>query len=109
MSKTMQEGSAIIKTIVLVVLALGVCGLVLDALNGFYILRNAQSVAMGVGGLFLAAILYGIGELGADRISSRDETSDPLCKRVFHLFCLLVFIGAFTAAAIFIFIKFSGG
>ena len=70
-----------------------VLGLILDGFNGFHIIRQAKSLAWGIGGLLLLSILYLIGEAGSEWISSKDNVSNPLYKRAFHLVLLLGFVG----------------
>jgi hypothetical protein len=61
--------------VVIAVSALLVGGLILDALNGFWILREAKSVSWGLGGIFLLSIFYLIGEVGSEWISSKDKVT----------------------------------
>ena len=78
-------------------------GFLIDAFNGFYIIRYSKSIFFGIGGLFLFAIFYLLGEAGAGWISSKDDVSHPLYKRVFHLFLLLLFTGGVITFLWFIF------
>jgi hypothetical protein len=47
-----------IKIVVGVVAALLVGGVVLDAMNGFYIIRSAKSFGWALGGILLLSIFY---------------------------------------------------
>jgi hypothetical protein len=78
-------------------------GLLIDAFNGFYILRYSKSIFFGIGGLFLLSIFYLLGEAEAGWIGSKDDVSHPLYKRVLHLFLLLLFTGAVITSFWFIF------
>ena len=88
---------------VTMVLVLILFGLMYDAFNGFYILRNAKSWPWGIGGLALFGLACLIGEAVATWLDSKDHTSHPLYKRVFHLFLLLCFVGVFMAGFGFVF------
>jgi hypothetical protein len=93
-----RKGNSKIRIVVIAVLTLLVLGLMIDALSGFYILRNSKSLFWGIGGPLLVSLFYLIGEAGSEWINSKDEVSHPLIKRVFHLFLLLCFVGGVGAA-----------
>jgi len=92
-----------IKIALIVIFAFISLGLLLDAFNGFYILRNAKSLLWSVVGLIVLAIFYFIGEAGSEWINSRDKVSHPLHKRAFHLLLLLCFAGGVMVACGFVF------
>jgi hypothetical protein len=90
--------------IALIVIFVFICfGLLLDAFNGFYILRNAKSLLWGVVGLIVLAIFYFIGEAGSEWINSKDNVSHPLQKRAFHLLLLLCFAASVMVVCGFVF------
>ena len=92
-----------IKIALIIIFAFILFGLLLDAFNGFYILRNAKSLLWGVAGLILLAIFYFIGEAGAEWINSKDNVSHPLQKRACHLLLLLCFAGSVMVVCGFLF------
>jgi len=98
-----KSGNSKIKIAAIAILALLIFGLMIDAFNGFYILRNTKSLVWGIGGLILLSLFYLIGEIGSEWINSKDDVSHPLHKRVFHLFVLLCFAGVVMAACWFVF------
>lgn len=91
------------KTIFVALLALLILGLIIDALNGFYMLRNAKTIFWGIGGVILFALFYTLVEGISGWISAKDDVSHPLIKRVFHLFVLLFFAGIAVAGSWFLF------
>lgn len=97
------KGKAIIRFSVILFLVLLALGFMIDAFNGFYILRTAKTVSWSAGGLLLVSLFYLLGEAGSEWISSKDDVSHPLHKRVFHLICLVLFAGAIIAACWIIF------
>ena len=100
-----KRGNSKIKIAAIAILALLIFGLMIDAFNGFYILRNAKSLVWGIGGLILLSLFYLVGEATSEWINSKDDVSHPLHKRVFHLFVLLCFAGVVMAACWFVFKK----
>jgi len=98
-----KSGNSIIRIAAIAILALLILGLMIDAFYGFYILRNAKSLAWGIGGLILLSLFYLIGEAGAEWINSKDKVSHPLHKRVFHLSVLLCIAGVVMVACWFVF------
>jgi len=93
------------KIAAIAILALLIFGLMIDAFNGFYILRNAKTLGWGIGGLILLSLFYLIGEAGAEWYHSKDNVSNPLHKRVFHLLALLCIVGVVMVAFWFVFKK----
>jgi hypothetical protein len=100
----MRRGLSL-KTLAIGIVGLLLVGLLLDAFNGFFILRNVKSATWGVGGLILFALIYLLGEAGAEWITSKDKVSHPLHKRVFHLSLLLGFASALGFTCWFVFKK----
>ena len=101
-----KSGNSKIKIAAIAILALLIFGLMIDAFNNFYILRNAKSLAWGIGGLILLSLFYLIGEAGSEWINSKDDVSHPLHKRVFNLSVLLCIAGVVMAACWFVFKQF---
>ena len=99
--------SSKVKVIIIGTVFLLFIGLLIDAFNGFYIIRYSKSIFFGIGGLFLFTIFYLLGEVGTGWIGSKDDVSHPLYKRVFHLFLLLLITGAVTTFFWFIFEHFN--
>ena len=91
------------KTIFVALLSLLILGLIIDALNGFYILSNAKTVFWGIGGIILFALFYLFVEGVYIRIRSKNNISHPSIKRVLHLFVLLFFAGIAIAGSWFLF------
>ena len=110
-----KRGNSKIKIAAIAILVLLIFGLMIDAFNGFYILRNAKSLVWGIGlrnakslvwgigGLILLSLFYLVGEATSEWINSKDDVSHPLHKRVFHLFVLLCFAGIVMGACWFVF------
>ena len=94
-----------IKILPIAILVILISGVMIDAFNGFFILRNARSLVWAIGGLFLIAVFYLIGEAGSEWINSIDDVSHPLLKRFFHLFILLCIAAVVAAACWVVFIK----
>lgn len=92
-----------IRIALILVIGLILFGLLLDAFEGFYILRNAKSWIWGIVGLIILSLFYGIGEAVAEWIGSKDDVSHPLYKRVLHLLMLLLFAGIVMVACGFMF------
>jgi amino acid transporter len=97
--------NSVIKIALIAIFALMIFGLVIDAFNGFYILRNAKSSGWGIVGLIVLAIFYFIGEACSDWISSKDTVTHPLYKRSLHLLLLLCFAAAVGIICWFVFKK----
>ena len=95
-----------IKILPIAVLMVLILGLLIDAFNGFFILRNARSLVWVIGGLFLFSIFYLIGEVFSVWVGSKDDVSHPMLKRLFHLFILLGIAGAVTVACWIVFTTF---
>lgn len=100
-----KKDNSKIKIAVVAVLVLLVLGLMIDAFSGFYILKNANSLGWGIGGLILLSLFYLVGEAGSGWINSKDDVSHPLYKRVFHLFVLICFAGVVIAVCWYVFKK----
>ena len=100
-----RSSSSKIKIVIVAILVFIIFGLIIDAFNGFYILKNAKSLLWGIVGLIVLAIFYFIGEAGSDWIDSKDNVSHPLYKRAFHLLMLLCFAGALFAVCFYLFKK----
>ena len=98
-------GTSKLKVAAIAILSLCIFGLIIDAFNGFYILRTAKSFFWGISGLILLSLFYLIGEASAEWINSKDDVSHPLLKRFFHLFILLCIAAVVTAACWVAFIK----
>lgn len=98
-----KSGSSKIKIAALAILALLLFGVIIDALSGFYILRNAKTLVWGAGGLILLSLFYLIGEASSEWINSKDDVSNPLHKRVFHLVILIFFAGVVMTACWYVF------
>jgi len=64
-------------------------GLLYDAFNGFYVLRNSKSIYGIIIGLIMTVLLVFVGEYLSERIDARDKVTDPLHKRALHLLILL--------------------
>jgi hypothetical protein len=99
----LKGGNSKIKIALIAIVAFILFGLLLDAFNGFYILRNAKSLAWGIAGLIVLSIFYLIGEAGSEWIGSKDSVSHPLYIRAFRLFLLLCFAGAIVVVGWFVF------
>jgi|SRR5467141_4022313 len=79
-----------------------------DLLSGLALSRTAMSL-ISWGGLMLAGGgIYLTGEAGAELIGQRDQTSDPLWKRLLHLIALLAFIGVLLALTVLLRRAFTG-
>ena len=73
--------------------------MVLDAVNGFPVSRNAKSPQGWLAGLLgLLAIAFVV-ETVITWVVSRDKVSDPFWLRVFHLGGLLAVLGLFMGVA----------
>jgi len=101
--KRHQSEESKFKIAMILITALLAVGVMLDGFNGFYIIRQAKSLAWGVVGLFLLSIFYLIGEAGSEWINSKDDVSHPLYKRAIHLALLLGFGGALTTVCVILF------
>jgi len=98
-----QKYKQTIKTILIGIIVLPIFGLLYDSFNGFYVLRNFKSVYGILAGLMVTVIFTLAGEYVSELINAKDSVSDPLYKRVFHLFVLLAGAGALGALYWFIF------
>jgi ribose/xylose/arabinose/galactoside ABC-type transport system permease subunit len=85
-----QTKEKTIKPILIGIIVLPLIGLLYDAFNGFHVLRNSKTIYGIIAGLILTAILAFVGEYFSEVINAKDKVSDPLYKRAFHLFILLV-------------------
>jgi hypothetical protein len=92
-TEQIKKVRSILRTIAIGIIVLLIFGFLIDLFSGFYVLRNCKSIYAGITGLFLLAIFYLMGEAGAYWIHSKDDTSHPLYKRVFHLAILLIYAG----------------
>ena len=90
----LKGGNSKIKVALIAIIVFILFGLLIDAFSGFYILRNAKSLAWGIVGLIVLAIFYFIGEAGSEWINSKDNVSHPLYKRAFNLLILLCYAGS---------------
>ena len=88
-----QTRSQILKTILIGIFALPLLGLLYDAWNGFYVLRNSKSIYGLVIGLMVTALFAFAGEYVLGVLNAKDKVSDPLYKRVFHLLVLVAAVG----------------
>lgn len=79
-----------IKPILIGIIVLPLIGLMYDAYSGFHVLRNSKSIYGIITGLMLTVVLAIVGEYISEVINAKDKVSDPLYKRIFHLFVLLV-------------------
>jgi hypothetical protein len=66
-------------------------GFLIDAFSGFYVFSHSKSVYAGCAGLTLLSVFYLLGEMGSNWINSKDKTTHPLHKRIFHLLLLLIY------------------
>ncbi|MBU4011208.1 MAG: hypothetical protein KJ882_10635 [Proteobacteria bacterium] len=98
-----KGGTSKLKIAAIAIPSLCIFGLMIDAFNGFYIIRTAKSISWGIGGLIILSLFYLIGEASSEWVNSKDDVSHPLYKRVFHLLILLVFAGAIMAACWYVF------
>lgn len=81
-----------IKPILIGIMVLPLIGLLYDAYSGFHVLRNSKSIYGIITGLMVTVVLALVGEYVSELINTKDKVSDPLYKRVFLLFILLVFV-----------------
>ena len=98
-----KRGTSKLKIGAIAISSLCILGLMIDAFNGFYVLRTAKSLFWGISGLILLSIFYLFGEASSEWINSKDDVSHPLYKRVFHLFILLILAGAIMATCWYVF------
>ncbi len=94
--KMNQSKKQTIKTILIALIVLPLFGILYDAYSGFHVLRNSKTIYGIAAGLMVTTILALAGESVSDLINAKDKVSDPLYKRVFHLFILLatmLFVG----------------
>lgn len=101
--KRYKNDSSNFKSIAILIVSLLFFGILIDAFNGFHIIRKAKSIFMGILGLFILALFYIVGEGVSEWINSKDHVSHPLHKRVFHLLLLLLSVGIVMTLAYFIF------
>jgi hypothetical protein len=92
-TEKIKENRSILRTIVIGIIVLPIFGFLIDLFSGFYVLRTCKSIYAGVSALFLLALVYIVGEAGSNWINSKDDSSHPLYKRVFHLVMLLIYVG----------------
>jgi hypothetical protein len=88
-----------IKHIISCLLLVIFVGLLWDGTSGFPILRESSGVLTAIGSLFVLGILYICGEGLGEWVGSKDKTSQPLLRRIFNLFLLLLFIVLFSFVA----------
>ena len=82
---------------IIVVFLLLLVGLVIDALNGFFVLRNTNSLLWGAVGLLALSLFYLFGGAVSQWITDKDDISQPLYIRAVRLLALLCFIGGLGA------------
>jgi TRAP-type C4-dicarboxylate transport system permease small subunit len=87
-----------IRTIITLIAVLLIIGLFVDLLMGFPILKGAEGTLWWFAGLIMLAIVYLVGEGGAEWIQSKDNVAHPLHKRAFNLFLLLCFVAFIITA-----------
>ena len=78
-------------------------GVLADALMGFPILKNSQSLFSGLGGILLLGVLYILGEGAGYWAGSKDDVSQPIGKRIINLFLLLLITGIFCVIFYYVF------
>jgi hypothetical protein len=91
--KMNQRIKQTIKPILIGIIVLPLIGLLYDAFNGFYVMRNSKSIYGIIAGLIVTVFLVFAGEYVSEVINTKDKVSDPLYKRAFHLFVLLASVG----------------
>lgn len=94
-----KAGRSVLRTLVVGTAFLLLLGLLIDAFNGFYILRHSKSVYAGCVGFFLLSVFYMLGEAGSSWINSKDKITHPWYRRIFHLLMLLIYAGLIMVAA----------
>ena len=87
-----------IKLIFTIIASFLFAGVLFDALNGFLILKNAKSISLAIGSIFLLSIFYFVGEAGVEWINSKNNVSSSLCKKIYNFLLLLYFLGLLVIA-----------
>ena len=103
-AKRSFQSHSILRLIVIAVIVLLAFGFLVDLFTGFFILRQAKSIYVGLAGLLIAVLFYLAGEAGSEWIGGKDRVTDPLYKRALRLLALLIF-GAFILAALWFVLK----
>jgi quinol-cytochrome oxidoreductase complex cytochrome b subunit len=85
--------------VITLLIVLVVIGFIADAFSGFSLTRESRPWLAWLLGIVGLGTLYLLGEGVAEWIHSRDNISDPLVKRIFHLALLLVPVIVFGAAS----------
>ncbi|WPD22955.1 MAG: hypothetical protein SD837_00030 [Candidatus Electrothrix scaldis] len=101
--KLYRNSDSILKRILIGLSLLLFFGLLLDALNGFMILRNSKSVLHGIVGLLILTVIYITGEGLTGKVAAKDSVDHPLYKRIYHLFLLLLVTTSFTGVCFLVF------
>lgn len=68
-----------------VILLLGLAGLLRDFFGGLEFTRRAPSWPLWLGGLIVGGLIYAVTEGAFEWVTSGDQTTDPLGKRVLRL------------------------
>lgn len=93
--------------VALVMALLAFVGLALDLFVGLPFTRSAATWPIWLGGLLLGGLVYALAEIGIDRSTADDRTTDPLGTRVLRLVLGMSFVAALMAAVLFLVRMFS--